>query len=178
MKKIWPFIIVILVLAGIYAGLCMYYFSMDDTSGENTEDVSAAPDFTVYDSQGNPVDLSDFQGKPVVLNFWATWCGPCKNEMPEFEEAYHTYGDQVQFLMVNLTDGSYDTVESVTEFIVEAGYTFPVFFDTQSDAAMTYNVQSIPTSYFIDEAGNIVAQATGMLSAEKLQEGINLILGG
>ena len=69
------------------------------------------PDFTVVDEEGNPVSLSDFFGKPIILNFWASWCGPCKSEMPDFEEAYLEYGDVIQFLMVNCTDGSRETVE-------------------------------------------------------------------
>ena len=79
---------------------------------KNTEDngekenepaeLTKAFDFTVYDEEGNAVKLSDFEGKPVVLNFWASWCGPCKSEMPDFEEAYGEYGEEIQFLMVNI----------------------------------------------------------------------------
>ncbi|MBP3544577.1 MAG: TlpA family protein disulfide reductase, partial [Lachnospiraceae bacterium] len=68
-----------------------------------------APDFTVIDAEGNEVKLSDMRGKPVVVNFWASWCGPCKMEMPEFEEVYKELGDEVHFMMVNLTDGWQET---------------------------------------------------------------------
>ncbi|MBQ4347432.1 MAG: TlpA family protein disulfide reductase, partial [Firmicutes bacterium] len=87
-----------------------------------------APDFTVYDSEGNAVMLSDFIGKPIVLNFWASWCGPCKMEMPEFNEAYAELGEDIQFLMVNVTTGR-ETQESASAFIEENGYSFPVFYD-------------------------------------------------
>ena len=133
------------------------------------------PDFTVYDVNGNEVKLSDFVGKPIVLNFFASWCGPCKSEMPDFEAAYKERGDEVQFLMINLTDGYYETVESASSFIEQSGYTFPVFYDTSSSAAIAYSVVSIPTTYFIDAEGNIVAKATGALSAKSLAEGIALI---
>ena len=133
------------------------------------------PDFTVYDRDGNQVKLSDFIGKPIVLNFFASWCGPCKSEMPDFEAKYREIGDGVQFLMINLTDGYYETVKSATDFIDGAGYTFPVFFDTDSSAATAYNVVSIPTTYFIDANGNIVARATGAISAATLAEGIGMI---
>ena len=86
-----------------------------------------APDFTVYDREGNPVRLSDYAGKPVVLNFWASWCPPCKSEMPDFHAAYEELGDQVQFLMVNATDGSRETVDTAASFIQEQGYTFRCF---------------------------------------------------
>ena len=137
---------------------------------------TAAPDFTVYDADGNAYKLSDFRGKPVVLNFWASWCGPCKNEMPDFDAAYAQYGDQIHFLMVNLTDGSSETVQSASSFIAGAGYSFPVYFDTDMDAAAVYGISSIPVTYFIDANGYLVAQGRGSLSADNLQKGIDMLL--
>ena len=134
-----------------------------------------APDFTVYDAEGNAVMLSDFFGKPIVLNFWASWCGPCKMEMPDFNEKYLELGNEVQFLMVNMTDGSRETVEIASEFIGAEGYSFPVFYDTDSDAAMTYKVYSLPATYFIAADGSPVAQATGAIDAATLMTGIEMI---
>ena len=91
---------------------------------QKEEQTQSAPDFTVYDAEGNEVKLSDFIGKPVVLNFWASWCGPCKAEMPFFDAMYNDYKDKVQVVMVNVTDGSRDTVESVTAFYEDSDYTF------------------------------------------------------
>jgi thiol-disulfide isomerase/thioredoxin len=126
---------------------------------ETEEQPSLAPDFTVYDLEGNAHKLSDFQGKPVLLNFWASWCGPCQMEMPDFQKFYETHGDKVNFVIVNLTDGQQETVESASAFIAEKGYTFPVYYDTDIDAAMKYGVSAVPVSYFIDAEGYFMAWA-------------------
>ncbi len=150
--------------------------SKEETAEETQDENIPAPDFTVYDIDGTPVKLSDYKGTPVILNFWASWCGPCKNEMPDFEEAYALYGEQIQFMMVNLTDGSQETVESASQLIADRGYSFPVFYDTQLDAATVYGVRSIPTTYFIDAEGNIAAYGTGSMNLKTVQAGIDMIL--
>ncbi len=95
------------------------------TTQENNEQAALAPDFTVYDVNGNEVSLSDYKGKPVVLNFWATWCYYCKEEMPDFNKAYKEYPD-VQFLMVNATDGVQETKEKAMQYVKDEGFDFPV----------------------------------------------------
>ena len=135
----------------------------------------AAPDFTVYDADGNEVKLSDFFGKPIVLNFWASWCGPCQREMPVFNAKSQELDGNVQFLMINATDGSRETVETASAFFAKQGYTFPVFFDTTFMAAYTYGVYSYPTTFFIDADGYVVTMANGTLRAELLQTGIDMI---
>lgn len=100
----------------------------NETSQQEKE---TAPDFTVYDKSEREIKLSDFLGKPTVVNFWASWCGPCKMEMPEFEEKYRKLGNEINFLMVNMTDGSRETVKIASDFIEKKGYTFPVYYDTK-----------------------------------------------
>ena len=189
-------LILVLALALLIAGAAALYHGLGDevaaqqlaTQGETvtvpagtapgaaTPEQQYAPDFTVYDLDGNPCRLSDFRGTPVVLNFWASWCGPCKMEMPDFDEKAKALEGEVQFLMVNLTDGGQETVETASAFIEAQGYTFPVFYDTDQSAAYAYGVYSIPTTYFIDAQGYGVAYASGAISGEVLQTGIDMIL--
>ena len=145
------------------------------THGEEDVEPDPAPDFTVYDKDGKPVKLSDMKGTPVVLNFWASWCPPCKAEMPDFDEIAKEYEGKVAFMMVNLTDGQSETQSSAQAFIDSMGYTFPVYFDLDSDAAYKYGVQSIPTTYFIDAQGNLIAGATGAIDGDTLRRGISMI---
>ena len=135
-----------------------------------------APDFTVYDREGQAHSLSDFRGQPVIVNFWASWCGPCKSEMPDFEEKYKEYGSEIQFLMVNLTDGSQETVETASAYVDGQGYTFPVYFDSDYSGAIAYSVNAVPATYFIDENGALVAYGKGAMSADVLQRGIDMLL--
>ena len=201
MKNTVKWIIIATLLVGILAGSMFLYDKYGDeylnqgtgqqanstteSSSDTQENTSSeesttesnkntALDFTVTDSDGNNVKLSDFKGKPVVLNFWATWCYYCKVEMPDFNEAYKEYPD-VQFLMVNATGTNGETVESAKAFIEQEKYEFPVFFDTQHDALRTYGVSSYPQTIFIDKDGNIVSHRVGMLTKDVLEQNIEMI---
>ena len=201
MKNTVKWIIIALLLVGILAGSMFLYDKYGDvylnqgagqqtnsttesttdtqeqpSSEENTTESNenSAPDFTVTDAQGNNVKLSDFKGKPVVLNFWATWCYYCKVEMPDFNEVYKENPD-VQFLMVNATGTNGETVDSAKSYIEQEKYEFPVFFDSQHDALKTYGVSSFPQTIFIDKDGNIVSHRIGMLTKDALQQEIENI---
>lgn len=140
-----------------------------DTADADAAETFAAMDFTVYDADGNQVSLSDFYGKPILVNFWATWCPPCKAELPDFDRVYADYGEDVVFMMVNMTDGSRDTVESAQAFVSDNGYSFPVYFDRDLDAAYTYGASSIPMTVLIDADANIVGAQIGILTEEQLR---------
>lgn len=135
-----------------------------------------AQDFTVYDKEGKEVKLSEYIGKPIVMNFWASWCTPCQIEMPEFQKKYEELGDEVHFLMINMTASGGETVDRAYAFVKNGGYTFPVVFDTEHEAAGTYGASALPTTFFINEEGYIVNQIVGTLNEELLQQGIDMIV--
>ena len=116
-----------------------------------------APNVTILDASGKEVQLQSLVGKPIILNFWASWCPPCKAEMPDFEAAYKEHGDTIQFMMVNMTDGGRETIATAEKYIASQGYSFPIYFDTKQEAAIEYGVSAIPTTYFINAQGHISA---------------------
>lgn len=154
----------------------------NETEGEGaseTEDL-LAPDITIQDAEGNDVKLSEIiaRGKPIVINFWASWCPPCKSEMPEFEKVWKEMGEDVEFLMVNMTDGARETLEKATAYVEEMGYEFPVYYDVHYDAMYNYGVYSLPTTYFIDKDGYVITGAQGAIDEETLRLGISYIYEG
>ena len=148
----------------------------EDSAAENSAP-NAAPDFTVYDMEGNKTILSEKKGRPVIVNFFATWCSPCVGELPHFEEMYKKYGDKVEFMIVDLTDGYDETKEKVESFIDTNGYTFPVYLDSDINAVVAYKISSVPLTVFIDEDGKITESKVGAMDAETLEGYIKSLLG-
>ena len=125
-----------------------------------------ATDFKLKDMSGKEVSLSDYKGKKVFLNFWASWCPPCKAEMPEMEKLYQeTKDSDLVILAVNLAEDK----STVQNFIKDNQYNFPVLLDTDNAVASNYQVVSIPTSFFIDKEGNIVDKHIGTMSIENMK---------
>jgi thiol-disulfide isomerase/thioredoxin len=147
------------------------------SSSQTQATKESAPDFIVKDTNGNNVSLSDFNGKPVVLNFWASWCPPCKSEMPDYEKMYKQYSAKgVVFMMVNLTDGDRETTATARQFLKDNHYTFTAYFDVKYDASNAYDISSIPDSIFIDKDGNIINVYQGMIDAATMKKNIEAIL--
>lgn len=156
----------------------------NQASSQNEEEGQAAIDFEVMNVDGETVALADFlDGKPIVINFWASWCPPCRSEMPAFQKAYDQYGDQVHFLMINVTDDERETRASANSFIAENSFTFPVYYDFHlanqeydQSASYTYQATSLPSTFFINKNGNFQFYAVGALDESQLFEAIDTLL--
>lgn len=179
-KKKIIVLVVSLVLLIVIVKFGYGYLSGSYLPNENNSSsvgTKEAKDFTVYDEDGNTVKLSDFKGKkPVVVNIWASWCGPCKAEMPHFEEAIKKYGDKVEILMVDLTDGKRETKEKALKFLEDNNLEMKVLFDKDLSAANAYNIMGIPRTIFINKDGEITYDREGLISEDMLNDNIKKII--
>ncbi|MDA2392009.1 MULTISPECIES: redoxin domain-containing protein [Bacillus] len=131
----------------------------------------SAPDFTLTKLDGINVKLSDLKGKKVILNFWATWCGPCQQEMPDMEAFYKEHKENVEILAVNYTPSEKGGgEEKVSNFAKEKGITFPILLDKNIDVTTAYKVITIPTSYFIDTKGVIQDKFIGPMTQKEMEK--------
>lgn len=174
-------IAVIFVLVAVIALAAAVYPSLADKAAETTTAEQGSisdtvqyqkyKDVKIYDNKGNAVMLSEFEGKPVILNFWATWCGYCIQEMPDFEDAFREYGDDIQFMIVNTDDG----IGNGEKYLSDKGYTFPSYYDLEYNAAITYGISGIPRTIAIDKDGNIRYNRAGMVDSQALESIIDMI---
>lgn len=136
-----------------------------------------APDFSLVDQYGNTHKLSDYKGKVVFLNFWATWCPPCVGEMPHIEELYKEYkssDEDVIILGVAIPNiGREGSKEDITEFLNNKGYTFPVVFDNTAEVIEQYGISAFPTTYIIDKEGIIKGYIPGAMDKSTMKSIIN-----
>ena len=175
MKKIIITVIVLVFVLVLAFGIIFFpelkqlYFEKYSSDYSQSGNSISASDFTVYDTNGKEKKLSDFVGKPIVVNFWATWCGYCVKELPDFEKIYQQYGNDVSFLMVDLADGSRETKKDAEKFIKTYSYTFPVYFDLDFSASEAYSIRSIPMTLILDKEGNLVETHYGTMDGSDLK---------
>lgn len=159
-----------------------------ETESKKTEaDAVAAPDFTLVDQYGETHTLSDYQGKVVFLNFWATWCGPCKSEMPDIQKVYEEYGlNEEDLIILGVANPKTDeypynndvTTEEVEQFLEDNGYSFPVVMDTTGEVLAQYGIRAFPTTFMIDAEGNVFGYVSGALTRDMMDSIIEQTITG
>lgn len=158
----------VIVLGGLWIAYSSSLLSSLASQGENVTLEPApvvghpAPDFALPTLEGETVRLSDFKGKPVLVNFWATWCGPCRSEFPDFQKAaVDNAGDLV---IIGINNTTTDQKDQIPAFLEEFGVTFSIVLDESGDTAKAYNILGLPTSIFIDRNGNVNEIFTGPIN--------------
>ncbi len=152
----------------------MSYENKIDTTSNDGEMIEVDPKF--YDVKGNEVKLSDFKGKPTVINFWASWCVPCQYEFNDFQMMYEKYGNDVQFLMIDLVGVKDETEEMGKNYIKENKYTFPTYYDTNNEVFYSLFIKQIPTTLFVNGDGTILDRNIGLMDEQELDESINQLI--
>ncbi len=154
---------------------------------EKNSEKPEAPDFTLTDQYGEQHSLSDYEGKTVFLNFWATWCGPCQMEMPDIQALYEAYGNNTgDVIILGVANPKTDaspmntdvSQEEVEAFLEENGYTYPTVMDLDGSIFRTYGIQAFPTTFMIDKYGDIYGYVPGMLSKEMMESIIQQTIDG
>ena len=175
LKKIGGIILIISGLIMIYNGLDKRNTTIENEATNKVEQSQEdgkikALDFTLYDQYGNTHTLSEYEGKTVFLNIWATWCPPCKQEMPYIEELYKEYNlnkeDVVILGLASPYFGKEGSKEDIKEFLNSNKYTFPVVFDENADLIYSYGIQAFPTTFVIDKGGYIAQYVPGGMTKE------------
>lgn len=141
---------------------------------EATTEKIAAPDFTLTDQYGNTHSLSDYKGKIIFLNFWATWCPPCRAEMPDIQALYEEYQkmDDPDVVILGVAFPNYgkeQSVEGITQFLDENGYTYPVLMDTEASLVLPYYITAYPTTFMIDTDGNVLGYLPGGMTRDIME---------
>lgn len=184
-QRLTRFSIVALIIA-VIGGLFVqreYLSSSEAGAGDTALDLldanrvkvgELAPDFAIRTISGEVVRLSDFRGKTVVLNFWASWCPPCRAEMPDFQEIFEQREDAGDFAILAVDKLVEDTEGSVREFVEEFGLTFDVGFDATDEIVQHYGVRGLPSTFFIDRDGILRQKSLGPVFGNLLADGVAL----
>ncbi len=186
-KKVFGLLIVSVMIAIVIAGFVKKNIDQEESFSNEQRGVDLvgvaakeglnqgelAPDFELTRLSGEKVRLSELKGKKVIINFWATWCPPCKAEMPHMQNYYENHAEEnnVEILAVNLTSG--DRVKNVEEFVKDYGLTFPIPMDTEGKVGQMYQAVTIPTSYMIDTTGHIQNKIVGPMDENMMIDFIN-----
>ncbi len=172
--RLFPF----LILATLLLGSLWIWLSRVPTAAFPSQPASIplaghpAPDFSLTRLDGGALSLTELRGRPVVLNFWASWCGPCEAEMPELQKAFERYGDK-GLVVLGVNQG--ELAPTVADFTRRLGLTFPIVLDTSLDVSQDYRINSLPTTLFIDRDGVIRDQVIGQMNTAILRQHLRSI---
>lgn len=150
------------LLAVIYVVISISHHSEDQPSIKRLNIGATAPDFQAITTLGEKVTLSDFRGKSVVVNFWASWCGPCVNEMPLINRVFQDNESDVVTLFVNVGESK----GTVNEFLTQQQFDFPVIIDVTGKISGMYAVTGLPVTYILDDEGKVAHSIIGEISSE------------
>ena len=147
-------------------------------SGTKQKEKPLAPDISMRNADGKKIKLSDFKGKVILLNFWGTWCPPCRGEMPDLDKVYKEYKDAgVLILAANVQGVSREvSVKGVKEWFAKKGYSMPLVFVEAKDASSMYGINAFPTSFFINPEGRVEFYQPGALKEEQMKKALEFIL--
>ncbi|MDO3679058.1 TlpA family protein disulfide reductase [Paenibacillus ehimensis] len=162
-----------LLLVVVLVSLALYS-KLPARAGTAAKVGAQAPAFSLTGLDGQTYTSEQFRGKPLIVNFWASWCGPCKEEAPALVRLYERYKDRVELVAVNIT--AKDRIESVQAFASAYGLPFPVLLDERAETAQAYRIVPIPTTYLIDRNGMIADKITGAADDAALEKKITALL--
>lgn len=159
--------------------------SQDNSKNESGQQMTPAPlaDLSLPDQFGNTHTLSDYRGKVIFLNFWATWCGPCRNEMPDIQKLYDEYlaqGEKGEVVILGIAGpgiGQEGSAEDIADFMEENGYTYPVLMDAGGEMFTQYGISAFPTTFMIDKEGNVYGYIPGQMTEDIMRSIIDQTLG-
>ena len=170
-------ILLVIILAG---GVFLYNkISNVEVKFDNRDKIQSKkpmPEAVVYTENDEELNLSSLKGKPMVINFWTTWCGYCKDEMPTFEKVYNEYKDKVEFILIDVLDNSEETKENGIKYRNDMNLTMPIYFDRGHTVIAKFGAPGFPTTYFIDKEGNINKVRASALTEAILVQSIEAII--
>lgn len=171
-------VLLLIMLVTIYRMLTVDNEMIESTTAIINEEAPVighfAPQFSLPSLDGQDYSLDRVEGKSMLLNFWASWCEPCKIEAPDLVNLYENYSDKIEIYAINVTAN--DTIDNVISFADEYGFTFPVLLDEHADIAKSYKVRPIPTTFFINKDGVIVDIVVGPLNKNLIGEKLKLLI--
>lgn len=170
-KELFLILFIAVIAITLFLNMSEPSFSSDERPAVGFK----APGFSLEALASNETYGLENQSKPIVINFWASWCGPCREEAPDLVSLYEEYKDDIEIYAVNMTTS--DSLKEIQRFVDQYGFTFPILLDQEGDVGRAYQVIGIPTTFFVDENGHIVHKIPGFATYHDLEVGFRRLAG-